>query len=70
MQSNSDFLEVMKMDELSQKLVEKKKHIVYPLIYKLLSLALILPVATASVERAFSAMNVVKEASRNRMRDQ
>jgi hAT family C-terminal dimerisation region len=50
--------------------VEKKKDIVYPLVYKLLSLALILSVATASVERAFSAMNVVKEISRNRMRDQ
>jgi hAT family C-terminal dimerisation region len=50
--------------------VEKKKDIVYPLVYKLLSLALILSVATASVERAFSAMNVVKEISRNRMGDQ
>jgi hAT family C-terminal dimerisation region len=49
---------------------KRKKYIVYPLVYKLLSLALILSVATASVERAFSAMNVVKEASRNRMRDQ
>jgi hAT family C-terminal dimerisation region len=27
-------------------------------------------VTTASVERAFSTMNVVKEASRNRMEDQ
>jgi hAT family C-terminal dimerisation region len=70
MQSNSDFLEVKKMDELSQKLVEKKKHTIYPLVYKLLTLALILLVTTASVERAFSAMNVVKEASRNKMGDQ
>jgi hAT family C-terminal dimerisation region len=70
MHSNSDFLEVKGMDELSQKLVEKKKHIVYPLIYKLSSLALILSVDTASVEMTFSAMNVVKEASRNRMEDQ
>jgi hAT family C-terminal dimerisation region len=58
------------MDELSQKLVEKKNHTIYPLVYKLLMLALILPVTTASVERAFSAMNVVKEASRNKMGDQ
>jgi hAT family C-terminal dimerisation region len=65
MQSNSDFL-----DELPQKLVEKKKHTVYPLVYRLLTLALILSVTTVSVERTFSTMNVVKEASRNRMGDQ
>jgi hAT family C-terminal dimerisation region len=70
MHGNSDFLEVKGIDELSQKLVEKKKHIVYPLIYRLLTLAFILPVTTASIERAFSAMNGVKEESRNRMRDQ
>jgi hAT family C-terminal dimerisation region len=50
--------------------VEKKKYTIYPLVYKLLTLALILLVTTASVERAFSAMNVVKEASRNKMGDQ
>jgi hAT family C-terminal dimerisation region len=70
MQGNSDFLEVKEMDELSQKLMEKKKYTVYPLVYRLLTLTLILPVTTASVERAFSTMNVVKEASRNRMEDQ
>jgi hAT family C-terminal dimerisation region len=31
---------------------------------------LILPVATASFERAFSMMNVVKEVSRNKIWDQ
>jgi hypothetical protein len=31
MQSNNDFLEVKRMDELSQKFVEKKNHVVYPL---------------------------------------
>jgi hAT family C-terminal dimerisation region len=33
-------------------------------------LALILPVATASVERVFSAMNVVKNRLRNKIGDQ
>jgi hAT family C-terminal dimerisation region len=50
------------MDELSQKLVEKKKYTVYPLVYRLLTLTLILPVTTTSVERAISAINLVKEA--------
>ena len=43
---------------------------VYPLVYWLLSLALILLVTTATVERAFSAMSIIKTQLRNRMRDQ
>jgi hAT family C-terminal dimerisation region len=70
MQGNNIFLEIKGMYEISQKLMEKKKHIVYLLVYKLLTLALILPMSTASVEMIFSAMNVVKKASINIMRDQ
>ena len=40
------------------------------MIYLLVTLALVLPVATATVERVFSAMNVVKNRLRNRMEDQ
>jgi hypothetical protein len=43
-------------------------HNVYNLLYLLLKLALIVQVAT-SVERAFSAMNFVKNKLRNRMSD-
>ena len=39
-------------------------------IYLLVTLALILPVAIATVERTFSAMNIVKNRLRNRMGDQ
>ena len=42
---------------------------VFPLVYRLIRLALILPVATASVERAFSAMNIVKTDLRNKISD-
>jgi hypothetical protein len=42
----------------------------YPYVYKLLKLVLVLPVATASVEKVFSAMNYVKNKLRNRMKDQ
>ena len=42
----------------------------YMLVYKLLTLALVLPIATASVERAFSAMKIVKTPLRNKMGDQ
>ncbi|XP_042065622.1 uncharacterized protein LOC121809146 [Salvia splendens] len=52
---------------LSQKIVETKKDKVFPLVYRLIELILILPVATASVERVFSAMKFVKTDLRNRM---
>ena len=67
LQSDSDFLEVRDLVELSHKMMEKNKHTAYPLAYKLVKLALILPVATASVEKVFSAMNVVKSRLRNKM---
>ena len=40
------------------------------MVYKLLKLALLLPVATASVERVFSAMKVVKSNLCNKMSNQ
>ncbi|KAK4714103.1 hypothetical protein R3W88_020010 [Solanum pinnatisectum] len=46
--------------DLSKRLVQTKKHSNYPLVFHLLKLALLLPVATASVERAFSAMKFIK----------
>ena len=39
----------------------------YDILYKLLKLVLVLPVATASVERIFSAMNTIKNKLRSRM---
>ena len=56
--------------DLAKRLVETRKHEVYPLVYLLIKLALTLPVATASVERVFSAMNIVKNQMRNKMGDQ
>jgi hypothetical protein len=51
-------------------LVETKKDLTFPLVYKLLKLVLVLPVATASVERVFSSMKYVKNKLRNRMGEQ
>lgn len=68
--SDDEFLEVNGINGLAKKLVQTKKNIVYPLVYLLVKLALILPVATATVERAFSAMNIIKNRLRNRMGDQ
>ncbi|XP_019184047.1 PREDICTED: zinc finger MYM-type protein 1-like [Ipomoea nil] len=57
------------IDELAQKMVETGRHLDYTLVYLLLKLSLVLPVATASVERAFSAMKLIKTSFRNRMGD-
>nr|KYP44907.1 Zinc finger MYM-type protein 1 [Cajanus cajan] len=67
---DSAFSKLEGIGDLSMKLVETRKHVVYPLVYLLLELALILPVATASVERVFSAMNIIKNRMRNRMGDE
>ena len=68
--SNEQFLGLKGIGDLAQKMVQTGKNDVYPLVYRLLTLALILPVVTATVERVFSAMNFVKTRLRNRMRDQ
>ena len=51
-------------------MIEMKKNISYPLVYSLMTLALILLVATTTVERAFSAMNIIKNRLRNQIGDQ
>ena len=51
-------------------MVEMKKNVSYQLIYSLVTLALILLVATATVERAFSIMNIIKNRLRNQIGDQ
>lgn len=62
-----DFTTCHDLGSLAMKMVETQKHIVFPLVYRLIELALLLPVATASVERAFSAMNIIKTDLRNRI---
>ena len=42
---------------------------IVPLVYRLIELALVLPVATALVERAFSVMSIIKTEFRNKMGD-
>lgn len=63
------FKDLTSIVDLSVKLVKTQRDQVYDLVYLLLKLVLILLVATASVERAFSAMNSVKNKSRNSMSD-
>ncbi|XP_057488237.1 uncharacterized protein LOC130774233 [Actinidia eriantha] len=70
MYSSREFAKLQGIGDLAKKLVETKKDTAYSLVYLLIKLALILPVATATVERAFSAMKFKKNRLRNRMGDQ
>ena len=57
------------ISELAKLMVSTNKHLAFPLVYQLLKIVLVLPVATASVERCFSAMKIVKTLLHNRIGD-
>lgn len=65
--THEDFRDLNGLSELAQKMVKHKKDMSYPEVYLLLTLCLTLPVATATVERSFSAMGLIKEDLRNRL---
>ena len=69
-QSTEEFLAFKGIWQLVENMVEMKKNVSYPLSYSLVTLALILLVATVTVERAFSAMNIIKNWLRNKIGDQ
>ena len=69
MRSTEEFSALKGIGQLAEKMVEMKKNVSYPLVYSLVTLALILPVATATVERDFSAMNIIKNRLCNRIED-
>ncbi|XP_042059346.1 uncharacterized protein LOC121803816 [Salvia splendens] len=66
---DNDFQNLQDLSSLSMKLVETKRDVAYPFVFLLIKLILILPVATASVERVFSGMAFVKNKLRNRIGD-
>ena len=60
MQSIEEFSTFRRIGQLVEKMVNMKKNVSYPLVYSLVTLALILLVATTTVERAFSTINIIK----------
>ena len=52
---------------MSMMLVKKDKVDMFNIVYKLLKLVLVLPVATAGVEMIFSTMNYIKNKLRYKM---
>ncbi|XP_065626089.1 serine/threonine-protein kinase PBL34-like [Quercus suber] len=64
-----EFKELKSLSELSQWLVRTRNSEHYKLVYRIVRLVLTLPVSTATTERAFSVMKVVKTNLRNKMED-
>ncbi|XP_023900976.1 uncharacterized protein LOC112012833 [Quercus suber] len=64
-----EFKELKSLSELSQWLVRTRNSEHYKLVYRMVRLVHALPVSTATIERAFSAMKVVKTNLRNKMED-
>ncbi|XP_047326022.1 uncharacterized protein LOC124929665 [Impatiens glandulifera] len=65
----NEFSMIQDLESLAKKMVETGKHRVFILVYRLIELTLVLPVMTASVERVFSAMKIIKTDLRNKIGD-
>jgi len=69
LRGDDEFSGIEGIASLAEKIVKTKKNLTFPLVYMLIKLSLLLLVATATVERVFSAMHIVKSRLQNRMRD-
>ncbi|XP_066311085.1 uncharacterized protein [Miscanthus floridulus] len=65
-----NFLGCTELEKVAEIIVKNNMHTSYKLVYRLIELTLILPVATASVERIFSAISIIKIDLRNKMGDE
>ncbi|KAK9943936.1 hypothetical protein M0R45_009525 [Rubus argutus] len=64
------FENLTSISDLCRQLVETRKSTFFPMIYRLICLVLTLPVSTATTERAFSSMNIIKNKLRNKIEDE
>ncbi|KAJ4747360.1 zinc finger MYM-type-like protein [Rhynchospora pubera] len=67
--NHPELLNSSTLPDLSPRLVKIGKFIIYPMVDRLIRLIMTLPVSTATTERAFSAMKLIKTGLRNRMGD-
>ncbi|XP_070013079.1 uncharacterized protein [Nicotiana sylvestris] len=67
---DNDFSNLKGLGDLSERLVETDLYKTWRLVFLLVKLSLILPVATATVERAFSSMKYIKNDLRSRIGDE
>ncbi|KAK9073296.1 hypothetical protein SSX86_007620 [Deinandra increscens subsp. villosa] len=70
MTQNTKLREVSTVSNLCRALVETKKNETYFLIDRVVRLIMTLPVSTATTERGFSAMKILKNRLRNKMSDE
>jgi hAT family C-terminal dimerisation region len=68
--SCDDLKKIPTLTELCRCLVETNKHTIYNFVDRLIRLLVTLPVSTASAERAFSALKIIKTRLRNKMEDE
>jgi hypothetical protein len=66
---NDEFSSIESIASLAEKMVKTKKNLIFPLVYMLIKLLLLLLVITATIEKVFSAMHIVKSRLRNKIRD-
>jgi hypothetical protein len=67
--NDKELKNVSTLTKLCRCLVESGRHSIYNLIDRLLRFLVNLPVSTASAERAFSALKIVKTRLHNKMAD-
>ncbi|KAJ0714910.1 putative HAT dimerization domain, ribonuclease H-like superfamily [Helianthus annuus] len=70
LKEDDKFANLTGLSDLARVMVETGKNETFPLVYRTLKLALVLPVATATVERCFSKMKLIKTDLRNWMGDE
>jgi hypothetical protein len=70
MRNSLKFLNCHDLATIAIQMIQTEKYLYFPLVYHLIELALILPMATTTVERAFLVMNVIKTELRNKMGDE
>jgi hypothetical protein len=58
--NGENFKNLKGIAELSMMLIKTDKILMYDIVYKLLKLVLVLPIASADVEMIFSSMNYIK----------
>ena len=65
--NDENFTNLRSLAELSMMLVRTGRALRYDIVYKLLKLVPVLPVATAGIERAISSMKYIKNKLRSKM---
>ncbi|CAD6260946.1 unnamed protein product [Miscanthus lutarioriparius] len=67
---DEEFCSCIDLGGLAEKMVKTDRHTYFPLVYRLIELALILPVATKNrLKEPSLAMNIIKTDGRNKMND-